>query len=362
MAKGEGRPPAFQFYVKDWLSDVDLRQATLTSRGVWIDVLCNMWLMPERNGQLVITPRRLARLCCGGDIDESLHFLNDLWDLGFGDIEFIDEDPNFPLTSENNNTKITLTNRRMHNEYLKRVGGAERQAKFREKGGGDPARWTAIRVPILERDEYMCAYCGRKADTVDHVFPKSKGGDESDENLVACCKRCNMKKNNRTPEEAGMTFWKGYLKLREKNNTKSNTNTNTKITPPSSSSSSSSKKYKKEFEVFYKKYPLKKGKEKALQAYLKHQPDLDVVLKAIENQSKEKSRLKSKNEFCPEWPHPASWINGKRWEDETRLVLERPLPQKEFKLEIPDDMLTPKQLAENVQNRKKLKDLIGGIG
>lgn len=125
----------------------------------------------------------------------------------------------------------------MYADYLKRVGNKERQARFREKGGGDPDKWTAIRIPILERDRYMCAYCGRKADTVDHIIPKSKGGDESDENLVACCKRCNMEKNNRTPEEAGMSFWSGYLIMKHQNNTEDNVN----ITPPSSSSSSTAK-------------------------------------------------------------------------------------------------------------------------
>lgn len=58
---------------------------------------------------------------------------------------------------------------------------------------------------ILARDHYRCAYCGRPgARTVDHVFPKSRGGDESYGNLVAACGDCNGRKADRTPEEAGM--------------------------------------------------------------------------------------------------------------------------------------------------------------
>ena len=224
------KAPAFQFYVKDWLSDPLLRQATPLSRGIWIDVLCYMWMMPDQSGRLETTLNKLARLTCSGNLDEARHFINDLWDLGFGDLE-CDEDLTFPLTEENNNTDITLINRRMYNDYLNRKGGRERQAKYREKGGGDPAHWTAILIKILKRDESMCAYCGRKADTVDHVIPKTKGGNESDENLVACCKRCNMKKGNRTLKDAGMSFWKGYLKLKHQNNT----DNNTKITPSSPS-------------------------------------------------------------------------------------------------------------------------------
>ena len=57
---------------------------------------------------------------------------------------------------------------------------------------------------ILKRDGHKCAYCGR-ADlplTIDHVIPRSKGGDDSWENLVAACLPCNNRKGNRTPEES----------------------------------------------------------------------------------------------------------------------------------------------------------------
>lgn len=60
---------------------------------------------------------------------------------------------------------------------------------------------------ILERDEHVCQYCGptgRKATTVDHVIPKSRGGSSNPTNLVAACLECNQKKADRTPTEAGM--------------------------------------------------------------------------------------------------------------------------------------------------------------
>ncbi|MDQ7816123.1 MAG: HNH endonuclease [Melioribacteraceae bacterium] len=59
---------------------------------------------------------------------------------------------------------------------------------------------------ILKRDGHKCAYCGR-GDlplTIDHVIPKSKGGDESWENLVAACLPCNNRKGDRTPDEVEM--------------------------------------------------------------------------------------------------------------------------------------------------------------
>jgi hypothetical protein len=58
---------------------------------------------------------------------------------------------------------------------------------------------------VLDRDNRMCAYCrSPHANTVDHVWPRSRGGKSSWENLVAACRECNNKKRNRTPEEAGM--------------------------------------------------------------------------------------------------------------------------------------------------------------
>jgi len=66
------------------------------------------------------------------------------------------------------------------------------------------------RKNILRRDKYQCQYCGKKthALTIDHVIPKSRGGMDSWDNLVAACVKCNNKKGNRTPEEAHMPLIK----------------------------------------------------------------------------------------------------------------------------------------------------------
>ncbi|MFC1557388.1 HNH endonuclease [candidate division KSB1 bacterium] len=62
------------------------------------------------------------------------------------------------------------------------------------------------RKNILIRDNYQCQYCGRRHVelTVDHVIPRDRRGTEVWENLVCACVKCNHKKGNRTPEEAGM--------------------------------------------------------------------------------------------------------------------------------------------------------------
>jgi len=62
------------------------------------------------------------------------------------------------------------------------------------------------RKNILRRDSHRCGYCGtgKPPLTIDHVIPKSRGGGDTWENLVAACVRCNNRKGSRTPEEAEM--------------------------------------------------------------------------------------------------------------------------------------------------------------
>ncbi len=59
---------------------------------------------------------------------------------------------------------------------------------------------------VLRRDGYLCAYCGAHATTIDHVLPRSRGGQNTWTNLVACCRSCNCRKGNRTPEEMRWTL------------------------------------------------------------------------------------------------------------------------------------------------------------
>ncbi len=64
------------------------------------------------------------------------------------------------------------------------------------------------RTNVLWRDKNQCQYCANyfNADklTLDHVIPKSRGGDNSWTNLVAACKKCNQRKGSKTPKESGM--------------------------------------------------------------------------------------------------------------------------------------------------------------
>ena len=69
------------------------------------------------------------------------------------------------------------------------------------------ARRVALnRRAVFARDEHECQYCGTVAENIDHVVPRSRGGAHTWENVVASCRRCNLRKGNRTPKEAGMAL------------------------------------------------------------------------------------------------------------------------------------------------------------
>jgi hypothetical protein len=75
--------------------------------------------------------------------------------------------------------------------------------------------------------------------------------------------------------------------------------------------------------IFWPIYPHKKSKVDAIKAWVKLNPDDELIaemIKAIENQAKEKEALKATNKFCPEWPNPSTWLNNHRWTDEVTII------------------------------------------
>jgi 5-methylcytosine-specific restriction endonuclease McrA len=58
--------------------------------------------------------------------------------------------------------------------------------------------WQKQRVLVLRRDCYTCHYCGNPgANEVDHVIARVNGGGDEMDNLVACCRLCNLKKGKK---------------------------------------------------------------------------------------------------------------------------------------------------------------------
>ncbi len=68
-----------------------------------------------------------------------------------------------------------------------------------------PCRGVSIsRRAVFLRDAHTCQYCGGRAESIDHVMPRSRGGQHVWDNVVAACRRCNSRKMNRLPSEAGL--------------------------------------------------------------------------------------------------------------------------------------------------------------
>jgi len=76
------------------------------------------------------------------------------------------------------------------------------------------------RLRIYMRDKFRCQYCGEKSGaaelTLDHIMPRSRGGDNSPLNIVTACVACNNRKSNRTPAEARMPLLTTQSALRVK--------------------------------------------------------------------------------------------------------------------------------------------------
>jgi 5-methylcytosine-specific restriction endonuclease McrA len=74
------------------------------------------------------------------------------------------------------------------------------------------------RLRIYIRDKYRCQYCGEKKNpaalTLDHIFPRSRGGENTPVNIVTACLACNNRKGNRTPDEARMPLLTTQSSLR----------------------------------------------------------------------------------------------------------------------------------------------------
>lgn len=60
------------------------------------------------------------------------------------------------------------------------------------------------RRAVFVRDKHTCQYCGERAESIDHVVPRSRGGGHVWDNVVAACRRCNTRKMNKLPSEVGL--------------------------------------------------------------------------------------------------------------------------------------------------------------
>lgn len=175
-----------------WLTDSGLSMCSPATRGVWIDLICVMY--QERKATITGTCEQLARLsrCSPSLMSDAITELKSTGAAG--------------VRTDPNDSRVSITCRYVQKMMEVRDGNRDRQRKRRAEGLGDPEEWTAIRVSVLERDDYKCAYCGQDADSVDHVIPRKLEVDHDLGNLMAACTPCNSRKQARSLKDSGMTF------------------------------------------------------------------------------------------------------------------------------------------------------------
>lgn len=98
-------------------------------------------------------------------------------------------------------------------DYLRAVGFELQVPRIVRLTRFDRMPLPAIRFNrknLFARDGHQCQYCGQSKPahqlSLDHVVPRSHGGQTTWENIVCCCLRCNSRKGGRTPHEARMTL------------------------------------------------------------------------------------------------------------------------------------------------------------
>src|SRR4051812_16276596 len=62
------------------------------------------------------------------------------------------------------------------------------------------------RRAVFARDGHRCQYCGAAAENIDHVVPRSRGGEHTWENVVAACRPCNSRKQDRMLHETSFSL------------------------------------------------------------------------------------------------------------------------------------------------------------
>ena len=150
------KAPAFQFYVRDWLTDSALTRCGPATRGIWMDMLATMWLAPTRGVLSGMTVADLAR-ACRATVAEMEDALVELAESGAADALLsvtngVTQNVTRNALSQNRDAKVTVKNRRMWRLDKGRSLNAQRQLRFRERKraeaeGGSNGRSNAEVTP-----------------------------------------------------------------------------------------------------------------------------------------------------------------------------------------------------------------------
>jgi hypothetical protein len=208
-------------------------------------------------------------------------------------------------------------------EYQADPTARDRQRRSRLKRQGKLNEYES-KEKIFERDDYKCVYCLSDDNlTLDHMLPITRGGSDSVSNLVTACKKCNFKKNNKTPDEAGYIFqsliardlWKSHPCHSDKCNSHAVTVEESRVEEiievRKVKNTKKEKNYPEEFEAFWKTYPPNAAsKAKAFESWQKsinNGATHDILTRAAGDYGSYLGRTGY------EAAHATTWLNQERW-------------------------------------------------
>lgn len=208
-------------------------------------------------------------------------------------------------------------------QYTSEQKQQNRHRDKRENAGLPRNRWInpRIRAAVFIRDNNQCVNCGETENlTIDHIVSELRGGNNSEENLQVLCRACNAKKrdfpNELLKRESAKDIYltsKGTRKAPISTDTDTETESDTEKDLKPLGHSSSNHDF---FERFWSQYPRKEKKKNAVEAWARLKltdEDFSLVMASLARQKMSDQWTRDGGKFIP---HPTTWLNGRRWEDE----------------------------------------------
>lgn len=316
--------PAFQFYPRDYLTDARVLLMKPFARGCYTTLLficwCEQTLPADDNALRVLAgaaPREWAR------VRDQVMACFELGDNCYRHKRLDRERERQIAWRDKSSEGGRAKWRRMDRNKLNR---SERLRVAREKGTHTDVEWQEM----VDAYGGACLRCGSSGVELvkDHIVPLYQGGDDSIRNVQPICRRCNAakgpeSKDYRVGRPETLITWLPVVCQTSTNRLPNICSAVCNLQSASADQDQNKPALTRRlapepegFDAFWSAYPRKVNKPQALKAWRRLKPSValqEILLAAIERHKQQPTWLKDRGQYVP---HPASWLNGRRWDDE----------------------------------------------